>query len=197
MELAVKKSRKSNKDKKGCGCGMWLLWVSLLMLVIFARYNYEPYMKTVVYPRHYMKTVEAAAKENGVESSLIYAIIKAESGFNEKAVSSRGAKGLMQIMDETGEWIFETRGQTGEFDIFDPETNINAGTWYIAKLLSDNDGDMVAALASYNAGGGNVSKWLEESGKSSLEIEHIPFEETEKYVEKTLKYYEQYKKLYG
>ena len=123
-----------------------------------------------------------------------------ESKFNEDAFSHRGASGLMQIMPETGEWI---AGEMG-IENFTPDqltnvqTNIKMGTWYLAYLLHEYDGNKVLALAAYNAGRGHVDSWMEEYGweKNFSEIEKIPFTETREYVKIILLNEQQYKHLY-
>ena len=131
-----------------------------------------------------------------MDKLLVFSVIKTESGFNEKAQSAKNAKGLMQITDETATWAFEQIGLDENSDIFNPEINIQVGTWYLSKLIDDNGGDLTTALASYNAGSGNVQKWKESSGKKIIAIHDIEFKETENYVKKTLRFYDVYKKLY-
>ncbi len=167
-----------------------------IFLIVAIVYGYNPLMKNILYPTHHKNIVERFAAEYNVDEMLIFSVIKTESGFNEHAQSSKSAKGLMQITDETAAWAFEQIGIDKTADIFEPETNIRVGTWYLSKLINDNDGDLVTALASYNAGSGNVQKWKEFSGKTTIDITDIEFKETENYVNKTLKYYDVYKKLY-
>ena len=126
--------------------------------------------------------------------------MRAESGFDSKAFSPRGARGLMQIMPETGQWV---AGQLGEqnFDpdqLFEPETSIKMGAWYIADLKKEFGNDPVLVLAAYNGGRGNVREWLSDVNNfgDSSDIERIPFEETRLYVKKVLKYYRIYSILY-
>lgn len=151
--------------------------------------------KNYIYPLKYSEYVETAAEKYNVDKYLVYSIIKAESSFDEYARSRADAKGLMQITDDTAEWAAEQMNIRGDFNIYNPETNINIGTWYISRLMGDNDGNLILALASYNAGGGNVKKWIENSD-DGFDIEQIEFKETKEYVEKTLNYYEKYKELY-
>ena len=170
--------------------------IAAIVLIIAIIYGYNPIMKNVLYPTHHRNIVEKFAAEYNVDEMLVYSVIKAESGFNPNAASGKNAKGLMQITDETALWAFEQIGIDTNSDIFDPEINIQVGTWYLSKLIKDNNGDLVTALASYNAGGGNVQKWKESAGKETINMTDIEFKETENYVNKTLKYYDVYKKLY-
>lgn len=80
--------------------------------------------------------------------------------------------------------------------IYDPKVNIEIGCWYIAKLLEDNDGELVNAIAAYNAGDGNLRQWQKELDKKALTVEEIPFADTRTYVKKVLGYYENYQKIY-
>ncbi|MBR6523499.1 MAG: lytic transglycosylase domain-containing protein [Clostridia bacterium] len=153
---------------------------------------YKPYLRKFEYPKKYREYVTASAEKFGVDEHLIYSVIKAESKFDEDARSHKDAQGLMQITPETAGWAMEKMGIEG--DIFTPEINIAVGSWYLAKLILDHDGNLTAALAAYNAGSTNVNQWKNDAG--GLVLDDILFEETRDYVYKTLKYYENYKKLY-
>ncbi|HCC07489.1 MAG TPA: lytic transglycosylase [Clostridiales bacterium] len=140
-----------------------------------------------LYPNKYKDQVLKYAKEYEVQPSLIYAIIKTESNFNNEARSHKDALGLMQIKDTTGEWLAKRlfiRDYTIE-KLYDPDTNIKIGTWYIKSLMTKYN-DVDTAVASYNAGSGNMDKWLQdgEYSEDGLTIKNIPFPETEKYVKK-------------
>jgi len=153
-----------------------------------------------MYPLTYSQHVEKYSQEYGLDQNLVYSIIKAESGFDAQAISPRNAKGLMQILDSTGEWAAEKIG-IGNFEsrmLFEPQTNIRIGCWYIERLLNQYDQNIELALAAYNAGSGNVSKWLKDTSisRNGKTLDRIPFEETKKYVDKIKKYNNMYKKLY-
>ncbi len=150
------------------------------------------------YPLKYTDIVNKYAAEYELPPELIYAVIKTESNFNEKAVSHVGAKGLMQLMDETNEWVASLlRENTHEGDSFHPETNIRRGA-YLLAFLSRQFGDIKSAVAAYNAGIGRVSGWLEdpdysEDGKT---LSHIPIGETAEYVKRVFESKEKYAELY-
>ncbi|MCP4113634.1 MAG: lytic transglycosylase domain-containing protein [Desulfobacteraceae bacterium] len=117
-----------------------------------------------------------AADRHKIEPAIIKAIIKAESGYNSRAVSKKGARGLMQLMPRTAKWL-------GVKDSFDPEQNINGGTKYFKQLLKEFDGELKLALAAYNSGSQKVKKYRGVP----------PFKATKRYIKNVLKYYQQYK----
>ena len=133
-----------------------------------------------------------------MDEYLIYAIIKAESNFNQEAVSHRKAKELMQLMYSTAEDIAKRVDiELNEDNILDPEININLGTKYISMLIQKYN-NINLALAAYNAGSGNVDGWIEKGTLKSdgSDIENVPFSETNNYVRKILRDYEIYKQIY-
>jgi len=155
------------------------------------------------YPMKFSEIVEASAAEHGLDKYLIYAVIKTESGFNPEAVSTAGARGLMQIMPDTFEWIRDYRlrevSEDLSFDdMFVAENNVLYGAYLIAyHMKSYNDID--CSLAAYHAGNGEVNKWLQDSKYSSdgRTLHTIPIPETSHYVNKVNKAYQTYIKLYG
>ena len=151
-----------------------------------------------IYKLEYSEYVEKYAKEYDVDKYLIFAIIKAESNFDQDAVSHREAKGLMQLMYSTAEEIAKKVDvDLNEENVLDPDININLGTKYISMLIQKY-GNINLALAAYNAGSGNVDGWIEKGTlkEDGSDIENIPFTETNNYVRKILRDYEIYKKLY-
>ncbi|MDD3653695.1 MAG: lytic transglycosylase domain-containing protein [Desulfotomaculaceae bacterium] len=171
----------------------------LLLLFILLVCNFD-HIARIIYPFPYREVVQHYAGAYGVDPFLVAAVMKAESSFNKNAVSERGARGLMQIMPETGQWA---AGKIGGMAfsperLFEPETNIKLGSWYIADLSKEFRGDIILVLAAYNGGRGNVQGWLTTGkmtpGQSS--ISQIPFTETRLFVKKVLSYYNIYRKLY-
>jgi Transglycosylase SLT domain len=118
------------------------------------------------------RVIRAAAERYGMDADLIHCVIAVESNFNPKAVSSKKASGLMQLLPQTA-------AQYGVKDIFDPEENVNAGTRYLKELLAKYH-DLTLALAAYNAGPERVDQY----GR------HVPpYLETMKYVQRIAKSY--------
>lgn len=151
-----------------------------------------------IYKTEYTEYVEKYASEYDVDKYLIYAIIKAESNFQEDAVSSQGAQGLMQLMYSTAEELAEKLEiNLTEENILEPDINIHLGTYYISVLINKYE-NINLALAAYNAGSGNVDGWIEEGtlSKDGSDIENIPYTETNNYVRKILRDYEIYQELY-
>lgn len=145
-------------------------------------------LKKYVFPIKYKSNVEKYSEEYNLDKYLVYAVIKIESNFDKKAESNKGAKGLMQIMDTTGEWAAKEIGINYFLTsmIFNEDLNIRMGSWYINNLLKEFDGDVDLVLAAYNGGSGNVNKWLgdEEYSEDGKTLSLIPFNETKKYVDK-------------
>lgn len=166
--------------------------ILIVTVIVCAVLLYKPYLRRFEYPVKYSEIVTKCADKYGIDPYLIYSVMKAESKFDVNAVSHKDAQGLMQITPETAEWAMEKMGISG--DIFSPEINISVGSWYLAKMIKEHDGNYTAALAAYNAGSRNVNNWKDDA--ENLSIDDIQFEETYNYVYKTLEYYENYKKLY-
>lgn len=148
-----------------------------------------------IYKIDYSDYIEKYANEYNVDKYLIYAIIKNESNFIKDATSSKQAKGLMQIMNETGKEVSSKLDI--ENDLYDEEINIHIGTYYLAQLINKYDNNYIA-VAAYNAGSGNVDKWIQNEviKVDGSDVENIPFKETNNYVRKVFRDYDIYKKLY-
>ena len=142
------------------------------------------------FPLKYEEEIASASETFDVDPVLVASIINSESGFNSKSVSKKGAIGLMQLMPSTAEYLAEKLNY-GEYDLYNVKDNITLGTYYLS-ILSDSFNDNVLVLCSYNAGPGNVSKWLQEYSSDGETLDKIPFKETENYVKKcqrAMKYY--------
>ncbi len=149
------------------------------------------------YPVNYRPQIARCGGEHGLDPYLVAAVIRAESRFRPKATSPQGARGLMQIMPETGRWVAEQMGLPYQDDfLYEPEYNIRVGCWYLAALLREFAGDPVLALAAYNGGLTNVNTWLSER-RWTGEVAQIPFPETRHYVAAVLRDQKRYRFLYG
>ncbi len=175
--------------------------VAAVLIILAALIVYRFYaVPNIIYPTKYSEYVDKYSDEYDVEKTVVYAVIKAESGFDANNRSHTGARGLMQIMPETGEWAAELIG-IEDYDaekLYDPDTNIHIGCWYLRYLLDMYENNLPTALAAYNAGLGNVSRWLEDNSYSAdgSSLDMIPYKETEGYIEKTMRYIDGYNKYY-
>lgn len=151
-----------------------------------------------IYPKKYSKAVEKYSELYNVPENVVYAIIYTESKFQANVVSKAGAVGLMQIMPSTFRDIQDKFGESlSDEKLTDPEINIRYGTYYIGFLLNYYN-DLELAVTAYNAGIGNVNKWLSDPEYSSNgELTHIPFGETRAYTAKVLRMIEKYDEIYG
>lgn len=164
------------------------------------------YIGKRMFPLEYRDLVVKYSQENELDPSLVFSVIKAESNFNPQATSHKNARGLMQIIDNTGIWAANKMG-IKEFKVeylYDPEINIKIGCWYLKKLRNEiynYNGQLnnELVLAAYNGGIGNVQKWLSDRAYSSngKTLDKIPYKETENYVKKVKYYQEIYKRMYG
>ncbi len=144
-------------------------------------------------PLKHEDIIRQQSREKGVDAALIAAVIYSESRFRDQT-SEAGARGLMQITPETALDIAR-RSEAETFvlgDLTNPQINISYGTYHLRDLLARYSGNLIAALAAYNAGPGNVDAW----GGSDLRLADIPFPETRAYVEDVLDKRVEYRKTY-
>ena len=172
----------------------------LAVLLIYAAVLNIPSLLKLLYPIEHKEIIIKYGQMHKVDPLLLAALIKTESNFEPRAESRKGAKGLMQITPSTGEWIAKTIGVNNfnEDMLFDPETNIMLGSWYIEHLTNYYKGSFELVFAAYNGGRGNVDKWLKDKTLSSdgITLDTIPFSETKNYLEKLRKNYNIYKMIY-
>lgn len=141
----------------------------VLVAIFFLIYN-------ILYPLKYKEEILIAAQTYGIDPELIASIINAESSFKNNQISAKNAVGLMQLLPSTASSLTDE-----EFDLFDAKTNILLGTKYLAYLINKFK-DIDTALFAYNAGEGNVLRWLKEQNCEKLKT--CPYEETNAYVKK-------------
>ena len=181
------------------------LAICAAVVTIYFLISVPAIQKKFLYPFPYRSTVESYSSRWKVDKFLAISVMKVESNFSEAAHSQSGAIGLMQIMPETAAWIAYQLGEAPEEvandieNLHDPETNIRYGTWYLAELEDEFKGNDVLALAAYNAGRGNVHKWIKENNWSEnfSDADKIPYAETRDYVKRVLHCREKYAKLYS
>lgn len=157
-----------------------IIFIIILILVSLSIINF-------VLPTKYENIIEKYSIKYNVDKSLIFAVINAESRFKENATSFKGAKGLMQIMPDTALWIADKASIKNITldNFFEVDNNIHLGVWYLSYLLNKYENKGVA-LSAYNAGVGNVYKWLDNPNYSlnGKTLHNIPFKETKNYVKK-------------
>ncbi len=160
--------------------------------------NQLPILQTA-YPNLYWDLTQQAAEGYGFDPRIFHALVREESSFNKDIVSWAGARGLSQLMPATakqvGGWLgMKVSKQTS----FDPLSNLRIGTRYMEYLQQRFSGNMFLAVAGYNAGEGNVEKWLREKGNLPTDefIESIPYRETRGYVKRVLGTWQVYRTLY-
>lgn len=195
--MQITKESEILKNKK------WLILVIIVVLIVVFLGIFKNKILKIIYPKTYKEIVETYAEQYNLEENLIFAVIKAESNFDVEAVSNKGAKGLMQLMEETAKDVIKQSKidlditKIGE-ELLNAENNIKIGTKYLASLL-EKYGNAEVALAAYNAGIGNVNNWIEKGiiKDDGSDIENIPYKETNMYVRKILRDYKIYKKIYS
>ncbi len=154
----------------------------------------------ISYPKGFEKYVNSYSEKFGVDSYLVYALIREESRFNPRGLSWAMAHGLTQIIPSTGRRIAKNMQIKPYYTsrLFEPSLNIKMGSYYLSQLLQMFEGNKYLALASYNGGAGNVKKWMRKTGTEDIDefVENIPYRETRGYVKKVLESYWQYRRLY-
>ena len=180
----------------GKGLKRMTIFFVFIAIGLFALYMYF----MVNYPLSYQMLIKKYSDEFNVDPYLIAAIINVESKYDKNAISKKDARGLMQISPITGKWASEELN-IDDFDVedlFDPELNIMIGCWYLSILSQEFDNNLPLMLAAYNAGSGNVVKWLQDEKYSDdgESLKDIPFAETKDYVKKVQRNISIYRVLY-
>ena len=167
----------------------------LLIILVFAIL-----FLTVKYPIAYENIIVKYSEEYDIDPYLVASIINVESKYDKNAISKKEARGLMQISPQTGQWASEVLNidNYSEEILYDPDTNIRIGAWYINTLNKEFNGKEDLILAAYNAGSGNVSKWLRqnESSTDGENLNYIPFKETRDYLNRVKLSYKIYSSIY-
>jgi len=159
----------------------------------------EKRLNYLSYPLGFWPFLSKSSDDTMIDPYLLAALIREESRFDPEAVSKRGAKGLMQVITSTWDWIQKQRDKSeiSNIDPFDPEENISRGSWYLRYLLDRFDQNLIAALSAYNAGPEVVTSWIKNGPKEADEfIEEIPYPETKAYIKRVLRSYGMYRMIY-
>ena len=153
-------------------------------------------VQEVALPLRHDDIIRQQAEDKDLDPALIAAVIYAESRFVPGRVSSAGAQGLMQLTPQTAEEIARRSGGTAfvQDDLAVPQVNISYGSWYLHWLLDRYGDNAMLAVAAYNAGTGNVDRWI--SRDPGMDADEIPFPETRAYVRKVLDARGQYRREY-
>ena len=176
-----------------------LVIIIIIIAIILKIFNVYDLIKKQIYKQDYSEYVNKYAEINEIDPMWIYSIIKVESNFNKDATSNSGAKGLMQIMESTAKDMAKNlnlENFTGEM-LYNPEINIMLGTKYFKELLNKYNQNYYLAIAAYNAGHGNVDKWISQDTlkEDGTDAENIPFKETNMYVRKVMRDWKIYKSI--
>ena len=218
---AAKGKTKRKKKKGGSSAGNWIAVLfgiaaafGILMLTVtllkrgvseglreMKEKTQEYVPNGFTYPTDYEEFVLKYSKEYDVDPVLIFSVIKVESNFQPRATSNVGARGLMQLMSDAYDWVkFRLDDDSESFeDMYDPETNIKYGSYYLSFLMERYDGSIDLTAAAYHCGMGQVDSWLEDGTISAekFDVKDIPKEndQTSHYVNKINDAYSAYKKL--
>jgi soluble lytic murein transglycosylase len=158
-------------------------------------------VREITLPLRHEDIIRQQAADKRVDPALIAAVIYTESHFRDQT-SNAGAKGLMQLMPGTADYIAHKTGGTRfeRADLATPQINIAYGTWYLRYLLTRYHGNTVLTLAAYNAGEGKVDQWWRAAsarGERFKVADHIPFTETRNYVHRVLTARSEYRRTYA
>lgn len=155
---------------------------------------------SALYPIAYRDSINEYSREYNLDPFLVASIINVESNYDKNATSSKNAKGLMQIGESTGLWASEVLGINNYYPemLYVPEVNIRIGTWYLNQLNKEFNNNQDLVLAAYNAGSGNVNKWLldGEYSNDKENLHTIPFKETANYLKKVNLSHQVYSRFY-
>jgi soluble lytic murein transglycosylase len=182
-----------------------VLLAMLIGFAVIALLSLKPWADKAVQelklPLRHEDVIRQQAAEKNLDPSLIAGVIYVESRFRDQT-SHAGAKGLMQLMPATADYIAHKSGGTRfvQGDLADPQINISYGSWYLRYLLQHYNGNVALALAAYNAGEGKVDEWWREAadrGEKFVVAKHIPFPETREYVTKVLSARNSYRREYA
>jgi soluble lytic murein transglycosylase len=174
--------------------------LAVVAVLLIVRPFADKAVHEIALPLRHEDIIRQQAAEKGLDPSLIAGVIYVESRFRDQT-SIAGAKGLMQLLPSTADYIASKSGGTAfqQGDLATPQINIAYGAWYLRYLLRKYHGNELLALAAYNAGEGKVDQWYRAAVAKGEDFEvatHIPFPETRDYVTRVLSVRERYKTEY-
>lgn len=185
--------------------GLWIARMSMdrqTDQVLAARAAQEEAVREA-HPLRYEELIEEKAAKYNLSPAFVAAIVLNESSFRPDAESSVGARGLMQLMEDTAGWIYEKMGGSGQYSfdsMYDAETNVEYGCWYLNFLSERFRGDPVLVAASFHAGQGEVQNWLNDSRYSkdglTIHLDNMIDGPTKQYATRVLNDYAAYKRIY-
>jgi soluble lytic murein transglycosylase len=192
--------RRSRVQRRRLGFLALLIGLSAIALLSLKPWA-DKAVQELKLPLRHEDVIRQQAVEKDLDPSLIAGVIYVESRFRDQT-SHAGAKGLMQLMPATADYIARKSGGTRfeQGDLADPQINISYGAWYLRYLLQHYNGNVPLALAAYNAGEGKVDEWWREAadrGEKFVVAKHIPFPETREYVKKVLSARSSYRREYA
>lgn len=177
----------------------------LAALLVFLGMAYAPAIKQRIlkhlYPTPYQDLVTEYSAQYELDPLLVYSFIKTESGFDPQAQSNVDARGLMQITEITFDWLKPRVGAEESVvfaDLYDPETCIQFGCYYLSRSLNRYNGDIATAAASYHSGWGTVDKLLADEAYSQdgKTLDVFPYKQMNHYVAKISRAYTKYQEIY-
>lgn len=190
--------------KTGIGKFVKRLLVLLLVLLVAGTVLFAAFQDKIErweYPIEYSEYVTYYADKYDLDPLMLYAFIRTESNFNPKADSDAGARGLMQITEVTFDWIKTKIAPTEDLtfeDLYDPETNIRFGSYFVSYCLLRYQDDLATAAAAYHSGWGTVDGLLSQAEYSAdgKTLDHYPYPQMRLYVKKITSSYQRYQEIY-
>lgn len=190
--------------KTGIGKFVKRLLVLLLVLLVSGTVLFAAFQDKIErweYPIEYSEYVTYYADKYDLDPLMLYAFIRTESNFNPKADSDAGARGLMQITEVTFDWIKTKIAPTEDLtfeDLYDPETNIRFGSYFVSYCLLRYQDDLATAAAAYHSGWGTVDGLLSQAEYSAdgKTLDHYPYPQMRLYVKKITSSYQRYQEIY-
>ena len=195
------RAQKARRRKKMRSRRLFLLGMALVLLLVLVP-NLWGRAERLLYPRKYDAAVQQWAQTYDLDPLLVDAFIRTESGFDPEATSSVDARGLMQMTEETFLWLRSkiAEGEGLEFaDLYDPDTSIRFGCYYLHLCMERYKGDVATAAAAYHSGWGTVDNLLrmEEHSTDGETLQGFPYNQMHHYVNKITACYDAYQRIYA